>query len=88
MGDLPAARPYLERGLDIRERVLGPDHPDTAGSLNNMGVLCYYEGDLQGAADYMRWALAALEKSLGHDHPDTRQSRANLAAIEGQLRSS
>ncbi|MCW5847141.1 MAG: tetratricopeptide repeat protein, partial [Anaerolineae bacterium] len=29
MGDLPAARPYLERALAIFEVKLGPDHPNT-----------------------------------------------------------
>lgn len=31
-GDLVAARPHLERALAIREKVLGPGHPDTAAS--------------------------------------------------------
>jgi Tetratricopeptide repeat len=30
LGQLEAARPYLERALAICEKVLGPDHPDTA----------------------------------------------------------
>ena len=32
------AKPYFERALAIREQVLGPQHPDTASSLNNLGV--------------------------------------------------
>ena len=28
-GDLPAARPLIERALCICEKVLGPEHPDT-----------------------------------------------------------
>jgi len=38
-GELAAARPLYERALDIDERVLGPDHPSTAGSLNNLATL-------------------------------------------------
>ena len=34
-------RPYVERALAIYEKALGPDHPDTAGSLNNLGGLLY-----------------------------------------------
>ena len=34
-GDYAAAHPLYERALAIREQVLGPDHPDTAASLNN-----------------------------------------------------
>src|SRR5207253_731311 len=32
LGDPTAARPLFERALAIRERVLGPDHPDTAAT--------------------------------------------------------
>lgn len=81
-GDLAAARPYYERALAVRERVLGPDHPDTATSLNNMAILCYYEGNLPAAADLMRRALAIWEKVLGPGHPDTRGAREGLAVIE------
>jgi hypothetical protein len=30
------ARPLYERALAIREKVPGPEHPDTAASLNNL----------------------------------------------------
>ena len=85
MGDLGGARPHYVRALAIRERVLGSEHPDTAGSLNNMGILCYYEGDFPTAADHMRRALAIWEKVLGPDHPNTRGSRESLAVIEAEL---
>ena len=38
-GDLAAARPLYERALAIYEKALGPEHPDTAGSLNNLALL-------------------------------------------------
>jgi len=31
--------PLHERSLKIREKVLGPDHPDVAASLNELGLL-------------------------------------------------
>lgn len=34
-----AARPLAERALAIRERVLGPDHPDTATARANLEIL-------------------------------------------------
>jgi hypothetical protein len=39
VGELEAARLYLERALAICEKVLGPDHPNTAQCLSNLGVL-------------------------------------------------
>jgi Tetratricopeptide repeat len=32
------ARPLFERALAIREKVLGPEHLDTAASLNNLAI--------------------------------------------------
>ncbi len=36
-GDRKAARPYYERALAVREKVLGPEHPDTATSRGGGG---------------------------------------------------
>ena len=33
------AEPLLRRALEARERALGPDHPDTFTSLNNLGAM-------------------------------------------------
>ena len=85
MGEYAAARPYYERALAIREQALGPSHPDTARSLNNLGVLCYYEGELEQCAVLLRRALAIYEQSLGAEHPDTRSTRESLAVVEARL---
>ena len=87
-GDLAGARPYTERALAIWERVLGPEHPDTAGSLNNLGYLLQAMGDLEGARPYYERALDIRERVLGPEHPDTAASLNNLAFLcydEGDL---
>lgn len=39
-GNFSEAEPLYKRSLSIREKVLGPDHPDVARSLNDLaGVL-------------------------------------------------
>src|ERR687895_1449144 len=38
-GEYQKALPLLERALAIREKQLGPEHPDTATSLNDLGML-------------------------------------------------
>jgi tetratricopeptide (TPR) repeat protein len=75
IADYAAARPLYERALAIWEQVLGPEHPATATSLNNLAVLCYNEGKLAEAAALMRRALAISEQVLGPQHPDTAISR-------------
>jgi tetratricopeptide (TPR) repeat protein len=70
-----------ERALAIREKVLGPEHPDTATSLNNLAGLLQDQGDLRGARPLFERALAIYEKVLGPVHPDTATSLNNLAIL-------
>ena len=37
------------RALAVQERALGPDHPDTAASLNDLALLLHYQGKLAEA---------------------------------------
>jgi Tfp pilus assembly protein PilF len=43
----------------IREKVLGPEHPDTAVSLSNLAILLQAQGDLAGARPLYERALAS-----------------------------
>jgi hypothetical protein len=51
--------------------VLGPEHPGTAISLDNLALLLSDQGDLAGARPLYERALAIREKVLGPEHPDT-----------------
>ena len=64
-GRLRAARPLHERALTIREKVLGPEHPDTAESLDNLARLLQDHGDLAAARPLHERALTIREKVLG-----------------------
>jgi tetratricopeptide (TPR) repeat protein len=68
-----------ERVLAAREQVLGPDHPDTLTSRNNLAVDYYAVGRVGEAITLHERVLAARERVLGPDHPDTLTSRSNLA---------
>ena len=61
--------------------MLGPDHPDTALSLNNLAALYRAQGKLTEAEPLYRRALEICERVLGPDHPDTALSLNNLAAL-------
>jgi tetratricopeptide (TPR) repeat protein len=80
-GDLAGARPLFERALAIYEKALGPEHPHTAGSLNNLAGLLQDQGDLARARPLFERALAIREKALGPEHPLTTATRNNLANI-------
>jgi len=66
---------------DLARQHLGPDHPDTAGSLNNLGYLLDSMGDLAGARSCFERALAIHEKALTPDPPDTARSLDNLSTL-------
>ena len=57
-GDYAEAEPLYPRALEIREPALGPDHPDTAASLNNLAKL----DRIRGLYDQ---AEALIERALG-----------------------
>jgi len=68
-----------ERLVVAYERVLGPDHPDTLHSRNNLANAYREAGRRDEALTLHEQTLAAYERVLGPDHPDTLQSRNNLA---------
>jgi tetratricopeptide (TPR) repeat protein len=78
-GDLGTAIPLLEQTLNDRERVLGPDHPDTLTSRNNLAFAYESAGNLAHGTPLFEQTLTDRERVLGPDHPDTLTSRNDLA---------
>ncbi|MET9386180.1 tetratricopeptide repeat protein [Streptomyces sp. NPDC002928] len=66
---------------DTQSRLLGPDHPDTLTSHNNLAAALREMGEYAQAVDLHRRTLEDRTGILGPDHPDTLRSRANLAAV-------
>lgn len=73
------AEPFVQQALTIREKVLGPEHLDTATSLNDLGWLYQCQGKYEQAETPVRRALAIREKVLGSEHLDTASSLNELA---------
>jgi serine/threonine protein kinase len=61
-----------------REAALGPDHPDTLTSRNNLALAYLAAGRTAEAIRLHEATLALCESKLGPDHPDTLQGRSNL----------
>ena len=76
------AIPLALRALTIREKALGPDHPDVAVSLNNLAELYRAQGRYADAEPLHKRALTIREKALGPNHPDVALSLNNLAGID------
>jgi tetratricopeptide (TPR) repeat protein len=73
------AKPLYERALAIREKALGPEHPDVATSLDKLAVLYHVQGQSKKAEPSFERALAIREKALGPDHTAVASSLHNLA---------
>src|SRR5260370_1130741 len=75
------AEPLLKRALAIREQQLGPQHPDTASSLNNLALLYRAQGKYEQAEPLLKRALAICEQQLGSEHPNTAIARENYISL-------
>ena len=67
--------------LAVSERILGPEHPETARSLNNLAFLYNSQGQYADALPLYERALEIREAQLGPEHPDTAGSLNNLASL-------
>ena len=65
--------------VEDRQKMLGPDHPETLTSLNNLTQALFYRGQYKEAVALYRQALTGRERILGQGHLDTIKSLNNLA---------
>ncbi len=65
------ARSLLQTASEIRERLLGSEHPDTAAVYYHMGDVYQIQGDYAKALTVYQKALDILEQVFGMMHPDT-----------------
>jgi tetratricopeptide (TPR) repeat protein len=68
-----------EETLTRRSARLGPDHPDTLASIENVAHCNYSLGRHADALKLFEQTLALRKAKLGPKHPDTLKSMHNLA---------
>jgi tetratricopeptide (TPR) repeat protein len=78
-GFAPKSSAALRKQWSLRERLQGPEHMDTLGSMNNLGLSLYAEGNLRGAREIQDELLVLLQRLLGPKHVETLKSMNNLA---------
>jgi tetratricopeptide (TPR) repeat protein len=81
IGALAEAEPQIVRALELRERTLGPDHPDTLRSVHGLAALYHSRGRYEEAETLSKRAIAGRERTLGPDHPDTLTAVSNLGYL-------
>jgi len=81
LGLYPRGQLLQQQSMEIRERVLGPRHPDTLDSMNSLAVVLDDEGHYPEAEKLDRETLEIRNRVLGPEHPDTLGSKNNLANV-------
>jgi tetratricopeptide (TPR) repeat protein len=80
-GQYKEAEPLWNSALAMCERVLGPEHPNTLTSLNNLAALYRSQGKYEQAEPLYQRALAGRQRVLGPEHPNTLNIVNNLANL-------
>jgi tetratricopeptide (TPR) repeat protein len=68
-----------KRLLESSRKTLGPNHPDVAAALDNLGVLYQLGGDFVQAELHFKLSISVLEKARGPKHPELVTPLHNLA---------
>ena len=79
------ALPLQQRALRIREAALGPDHPDVATDLNNVGGVLSDLGRSAEALPLQQRALRIREAALGPDDPDVATDLSYVGRVLSDL---
>ena len=77
-GNYAAAEELLCEAAALQEQTLGPQHPDLANTLNNLGIVCERTDNPIDAEHYFRRAHAIATATLAPDHPFVITSSKNL----------
>jgi tetratricopeptide (TPR) repeat protein/transcriptional regulator with XRE-family HTH domain len=80
-GFYPQSQSLHQQALAIRERIVAPDDPAIAESLNMLAILSRNQGNDEQAEKLHLQALTIREKTLGTDHPTTAISLNNLGVL-------
>lgn len=74
-----------QRALAIREKELGPEHPATATTLNNLAEAYQDTGSYAKAEPLYQRVLAIDEKAHGPENPDIATDLNNLSCTRPQV---
>ena len=73
------AEELLHEALEIRQRILGREHPRTAVTLNNLAQMLRRSGSAESAEPLLRESIEIRKITLGDDHPSVAIGINNLA---------
>jgi CHAT domain-containing protein/Flp pilus assembly protein TadD len=81
IGKYAEAIPLAQQVLAIREKLVGPEHPDVAKVLAGFGELYDKQGRYDEAEPLYKRTLVIFEKAVGPDHFHVAESLTSLASL-------
>ena len=69
------------RALEVREKALGKEHPDTLRSVETLAMVLLYQRKYEQAEKLNRRALEGRDKAVEKRHPDTLMSISHLSSV-------
>ena len=85
LGELDVARATQQQALTKFESVYGPEHPEVARTLGNLGIVEQHLGELETARATQLRALMMKEAFYGAEHPQVAATLYNIAVVHEQL---
>ena len=80
-GRFQEAETQAREAADLSQRILGPEDPQAATTLTNLGGVLQELGDLEGARGCYERARAIDEKVYGREHPAVARDVNNLGLV-------
>lgn len=81
VGEQQVGRNLLERTLELRQKIHGPNHPDVVDSLDHLAEALEAQGELRAAENLYRQALARERILFPLDHPRRARTLSGLGEL-------
>lgn len=81
VGKYNQALTIYQRVYRMNKELYGENHPNTATSINYIGLICLKQAKYKSAIKYILKALRIRERILDQNHPDMIQSYNNIGYI-------
>lgn len=81
MNDLKTSKVLYTKSIEIKQKVLGIDHPSVAAAMNNLAGLLYTTKELSESIDLFNESLRIRKQIYGDFHPLVAESMNNLSVV-------
>ena len=81
LGQYEVALRMGEDAFNVRQELLGQEHPATLASMNDLAMVLSHQGKYEQAEEMYRQVLELDETVLGKKHPHALTSMNNLAVV-------